>query len=386
MKRLSVLFVNSWYPNEVLSQNGNFIQQHARAVSIYCKVAAIHVQSNNQKERIKISKGYNKDVYEVIVYYKKIKLNSVLASLIKKRRQHKAYLSGYRQVLKEFKRIDIVHLNVVLPAGFFALYLKKTFNIPFIVTEHSTIYLKSNPSNHGLIEKYIVKKIIGKASFICPVSKDLKNALEKYGIKGRFQIIPNVVDTNLFQFNINKKLKTINILHVSSLVEEQKNIKGILNVIKKLSEMRTNFTFQIIGDGHIQSVKEYAQKIKLENKFYNFTGQKPLEKIAEAMKGSHLFIMFSNYENLPCVIAESLVSGLPVLSSNVGGIDEMISKENGILVAARNENELLRALYKLLNNTANYNGEKIATNAISKYSYEIVGKQFLNLYNKTLKY
>ncbi len=386
MNQLTVLFLNSWYPNEVSSQNGNFIQQHARAVSLFCNVVALHVQSKNQKKEIAISKKYNKNVFEVIVYYKKINTNHISSSITKKKQRHKAYLKGYEQILKEFKSINMIHLNVILPAGFFALYLNKKYNIPFVITEHSTVFLDSNPLNHNFIEKYFVKKITKKASAICPVSIDLKNALIKYGVKGNYKTIPNVVDTNLFHYNRNKNSNKLNILHVSTLVDAHKNIKGILNVIKKISKIRNDFFFHIVGDGDIEGVKNYAKKIELESNIYTIDSQKPLNEIAKLMQKSHLFLLFSNYENLPCVISESLVSGVPVLSSNVGGIAEMISKKNGVLVNAKKEQELLESLDSILSNLVKYNGKEIAKNAILKYSYKSVGQQYLDLYNKILKF
>ena len=385
MSRLSVLFLSSWYPNEILSQNGNFVQQHARAVSLYCDVAVIHVQSKIQKEKIRITKVYSEGVYEVIVYYRKVKSTSFLSLFLKKKLQHEAFLEGYKLIIKEFGTIDLVHLNIVLPAGFFALYLKKTYNIPFIITEHSTVYLDSNPFHHTFIEKYFVKKITGEARFLCPVSEDLKNAMTQYGVKGEYVVIPNVVDTRIFHFNKRKKTEKINILHVSTLVDGHKNVKGIINVIKELSTIRNDFIFQIIGDGDVDSLEKYAQKIKLKKCYYTFQSKKPSERIALAMKSSHLFVLFSNYENSPCVISESLVSGVPVISSDVGGIDEMITKDDGILVNAGNEEELLTNLNFMMDNLAHYNGEKIAKKAILKYSYNSVAKQYLDLYNKTIE-
>lgn len=386
MNKLSILFLSSWYPNEVLTQNGNFVQQHARAVSLFCNVAVLHVQSKNQNDEFKISKTYREGVYEVIVYYKKINSSSFVSSFFKKKNQHKAFIEGYSEILKEFKNIDLVHLNIILPAGIFALFLKKKYNIPFIITEHSTVFLDSNPFKYSFVEKYFVKKITKNANFICPVSIDLKNALVKHNVNGRFVVIPNVVNTKIFYFVKNNQIEKIKILHVSTLNNEHKNINGILNVIKELSILRNDFIFQVIGDNSIEDITNHAESIKLEKSLYKFHTQKPLEEIAKAMQSSNLFIMFSNYENLPCVISESLVSGVPVLASDVGGINEMISERNGILVAAKNENELLKSLIRLLNNLSDYEGANIAEEAISKYSYENVGAQYLELYKKTLEF
>ena len=144
---------------------------------------------------------------------------------------------------------------MVLPAGLFALYLKKQFNIPFLITEHSTIYLKSNNRNYTFLEKFIIKKVTNKTSKICPVSHDLKNAMIANGFAGNYKVIPNVVNTKYFKYKEKEIELPIKILHVSSLKEEQKNGKGILRVVQELSKKRKDFTFTIISDGDLIPIK-----------------------------------------------------------------------------------------------------------------------------------
>ena len=97
-----------------------------------------------------------------------------------------------------------------------------------------------------------------------------------------------------------------------------------------------------------------------------------------------MFLLYSNYENLPCVIAESLVSGLPVLSSKAGGTAEMVDATSGIIVEAKNNTLLIKQLNYMLDNIEQYNTTEIAEKAVQKYSYENVGKQFLSIYQKVL--
>ena len=73
MSKLNVLFLNSWYPNAVYPFNGNFIQQHARAISHYCNVGCLNIEAKEQKKNIEVSKKYNNGVLEVILYTKKTK-------------------------------------------------------------------------------------------------------------------------------------------------------------------------------------------------------------------------------------------------------------------------------------------------------------------------
>jgi glycosyltransferase involved in cell wall biosynthesis len=382
--KLNILFLASWYPNKLDTQNGNFIQQHARAVSKVCNVYVLHAVSRLQEQDFIVENNLNENVLEVVVYYKR--RNSSLFNLVKKKKiQKQAYQIGYKEIVKQVKQIDLVHLNVIFTAGLFALFLKRKYKIPFVITEHWTGFLKINPFKINFLEQYYIKKIAKNASFICPVSDDLKKALQDFGIRGNFKVIPNVVNTEHFFLKAKKDTSQIKILHVSSLKNEHKNIFGILNVIKRVSEKRRDFKLTIIGDGDIKPILTYIKNINLEEKFIEVKHKQPLVIIAKEMQEHDFFLLFSNYENLPCVIAESLVCGLPVLSSNVGGISEMINDRNGILVERLNEEQLLSSLNFMLDNYHSYSRKAIASEAEKKYSYGTVNKQFLSIYNKALK-
>ena len=92
--------------------------------------------------------------------------------------------------------------------------------------------------------------------------------------------------------------------------------------------------------------------------------------------------MFSRFENLPCVILEALCCGLPVISSRVGGIAEVIDERNGILVESENVDQLADAMQQLVDNHALYNGQTISSDAIARFNYDTVGAQYLSLYKE----
>lgn len=381
---LNVLFLNSWYPNKVLSHNGNFIQQHAKAVSLLANVYCLHAMSIDQEKKFEISIVKNEGIVEVVVYYKKVVNDGLFALFEKKKRQHAAYLKGFQEILKICKSIDIVHLNVVFPAGFFAMFLKTKYKIPFVITEHSTVFLETNRETYNIVQRYYIRKITNKAGVICPVSEDLKKAMRRHGVQGDFQVIPNVVNTSFFRFQKEKPCLSYQILHVSSLKEEHKNVKGILNVVRVLHEKRKDFKFTIIGDGDLNSVRDYMKEIGMDESICELVGKSSLEFVAKKMRESNVFLLFSNYENSPCVISEALVCGLPVVASDVGGISEMLDESNGVLVPAQNELILLKALNQVLETLDNYDNKAIAKKAVARYSYENVAKQFINIYQKTI--
>ena len=100
------------------------------------------------------------------------------------------------------------------------------------------------------------------------------------------------------------------------------------------------------------------------------------------MQQSSALLMFSRYENQPCVILEALCCGLPVIATKVGGIPEIINESNGILVEPGNEIQLLNACLMLMKNNDRFNGMAISQQSRELFSYGAVGKQFADLYKK----
>lgn len=384
--KLNILFLASWYPNRSSTQAGNFIQQHARCVSSKTRVCVIHAVAIENISKEDITTEWNNNVYEVIIYYpkpKKSKLKTIVSYYQKAKKQREFYLKAYNIAIKEFGYFDLVHVNVIYPVGIFALYLKDKFNLPYIITEHWTAFLGLTNKKFNFLENYYIKNIAKEAELITPVSNNLKEQLIKFGLKNYFQVIPNVVDTSIFKsrFEASNNSK-IHFLHLSNLKDEHKNITGILNTIKLLSQSRTDFKLTIAGNGDTQKFQKIAAEMGISKDIICFEGEKTTHEVAELMQKNDFFLLYSNYENLPCVISESLIMGLPVISTDVGGINEMIDKSNGLLIQPKNDQELLNGLNYMLDNLNDFNRKEIAQNAFNKYSFEVVGNQFLIIYNK----
>jgi len=379
---VKILFLSSWYPNRLNPHLGNFVQRHADAVSKFNDVASLYVSSDpNLTKKFDIEIKRINDVFTVNVYYKKVKDIFIIGLWMKYFRLQKAYRAGYNEVVKYFNsKPDVVHLNVAYPAGLFAMKLKKESGIPYVITEHSTKY-------HLTIDRpetYLTKKICNGAELICPVSEDLGKVMKTKGFAKNFEVVPNVVDINTFRIADKKQHPKTKIIHISTLLEWQKNISGMLRIIKKLSETRTDFELNIISEKDSTGAIALAKQLGLPNSIVQFYPDQPIEKVAEMLRGSDVLLLFSNFENSPCVIIEALASGVPVVSSNVGGISELINSKNGLLVNAKDEDALYEKLNTMLNEHKTFDKEEMRKNAIGKFSYDVVGKKFTDIYRRVL--
>ncbi len=378
--KIKVLFISSWFPNRVKPTLGNFVHKHAEAVSQYADVSVLHVCFDETlKGKQEIVYSSEKNINSIFIYLKKI--NSPIRQFIN---YLKAYRNGLKLISEKYGKPDIIHANIIFPVGLVFLFNKAFKKFPFVVTEHWTGFLPDDPEKISFIKKYLIKRITRKSKKVLLVTENLKNAMLNLGFKGDYKVVPNVVDTSLFVITDQNKKSIKNILHISSFVDEQKNISGILRAIKKLSEKRNDFAMHFITDGDAQPFIDYAKNNSLLDKYVFFHGTKSTGQVAEMLEQSDFLLLFSNYENFPCVIVEAFSCGVPVVSTNVGGISEHVSDKHGILIKPKDENALLTAIGQMLDNTDKYDKQFLHDYAENNFSYKSVGKQINDIYSEIL--
>jgi glycosyltransferase involved in cell wall biosynthesis len=374
--KFNVLFLCGWYPSKVSPNNGDFIQRHAEAVSLNHKVTVIHIITDKEtKKNIDYTSGKINGI-ETHIGYIKLTKNPIIKVV--------RFWKTYKLLLAKIDHIDLVHLNELFPFGIFALHLKWFQKKPFIISEHWTGYRHQLSEKISFVQKIISKIIAKNASFICPVTKDLQESMTLFGLNGTYKVVENVVDTAKF-YPTKTNNKVFKIVHISNMNDNHKNIRGILNVVAKLVTEIHDFKIELIGE-NATNYKTYATKLNISDDKISFINQVSHKKISEHLKNADLFILFSNFENLPCVILESFASGIPVISTNVGGIKEYFPKNFGTLISAKNEEELLNNI-KIFHQKEfkTPSKEEMHTYAKTNFSTEAIAEKFTNLYQKSLK-
>lgn len=369
-KRLSILFTSGWYPSKAHTTVGNFVLRHAEAVTTACDVWVLYVASMPQWQGPpKIEEHCEKNVNTAIVYCR--------SGFFAKR---KAFIKGAYHLIRSKKiQFDVVHHNVLWPHGWQPRWLHSKFNLPYIVTEHWTGFDTINAHKRHPLLLWMSRFGARKASFLCPVTLDLQQKMIDFGIHGNYRVVPNVVDTRLFSL-ATPEGSAIRFLHVSSLVDEHKNISGLLRVWKKVSDVLPNVHLTLGGDGPIEYWQQHAASLGIRSDSIDYFGETTWEGVAQKMESSHALVLFSNYENLPCVIVEALACGLPVISTGVGGISEHITEERGILVDRGDEDELQHAIATMTETIHTYDKSKLRNYALERFSNEAVAAEFEKLY------
>jgi glycosyltransferase involved in cell wall biosynthesis len=188
-----------------------------------------------------------------------------------------------------------------------------------------------------------------------------------------------VVDTSLF-YPVSKTAVQKRFIHVSMMFP-MKNVEGIIDALYLLQQQTQDWEMVFVGSA-TDALK--ANALGLGHKV-QWTGLLNYADVAKQLQSSDALVHFSTYENLPCVINEALCCGVPVISSRVGGIDEIVNETNGVLVESRNTHDLANAMLRFIHGTYSFNPTQITTAATSQFSYETIGKEMMQMYEEVLK-
>lgn len=388
-KLCKVLFLSAWYPNRYDEMWGLFVQNHAIACSKFVEVAVLYVHpvKDLQNKLFEINISYEPFLVVRIYYSNNFQSKfPIINHFCKLYYYSKAYRIGFRYIQHIYGNYNLIHVNILTRTACVA-YLKKLFSgKKYIVTEHWSRYLPNVNTYKGFLRKILTRIVVNQADAITTVTENLRDAMLARKLKNsNYQIVPNVVDTDLFScLNIdNTSVKRI--LHVSCFEDRSKNISGLLRVCRRIQEYRNDFKLIMVGDGIDKiAMEQYAAELKISSDKIEFLGILTGKDLVEQYQLSSFFTLFSNYENFPVVIAESLVCGKPVVATKVGGIAEFVDDSNGILVNANDEISFENAIIKMLDKFSNYDKVAISESAVSKFSQQAVGKQFYEIYSKVL--
>ena len=373
-----VLFISSWFPSEQEPFSGNFVIRHAEAAAKYNKVSFANVSYAPLIDKANLSIIPEIKLFEKQIKPYRLKPVNFIRTLY-------YYWKLYKKINLEEGKIDIIHANVVFPSSHIALFIKIFTGIPYIISEHWTGYLSANKVKRPLYVKLLAALGASNASCLCPVTENLKEAMQNAGFKNSYKVIPNVLNRQHFFIADKAPDNDIKqIIHVSNLKNEHKNINGIIDVLARLCKVRQDFILKIISDGDIERVKDYALKKELPDNHVKFRKALSPAKLGEVFRASHFMVLFSNYENLPCVLIEAMACGIPAISTDVGGIKEHLTPDKGIIIEAKDESALEDAINHMLDHYEGYDREALHSYSANKFSYEAVGSSFSSLYKQVI--
>lgn len=233
--------------------------------------------------------------------------------------------------------------------------------------------------------RYVVEKT-DRCVFICQKGKDNMNEMFPISISKSALVINGIddFDDNQKKESLkiieNKRDNRIKLVTVGS-VSLRKGQRLILEALNRLpEEIKKKYFLTIIGEGpDMEYCQNYVKNQQLEE-IVNFSGSIPNIDVHKYLAKNDVFVLMSNNEGLPISIIEAMRSGLAILSTNVSGIPELVTNNNGVLVEVSSE-----ALYEVLLTPQKYDWECMGIASRSLFEKQFTFERMLKDYVIMLK-
>jgi len=232
----------------------------------------------------------------------------------------------------------------------------------------------------GWLPPFMMRRV--KKFLIC--SEYAKNDFERLtGLSAK--VIPYGIDFKKFRRKrADKKivnelgLKGKTVLIAVGRLSKQKGFEYLIKALSEVKKKEKNFKLLLIGDGEEKkSLERLSKKMGLEEEII-FLGKVFHDKLPKYYHVADIFVLPSLYESFGIVFLEAMAAGLPIISTNVAAIPEVVDKKVGILVKPKNVNELAKAILTLINDVKKRRkmgkeGMKLA----SKFDWSFIGKMII---------
>lgn len=385
-----MLIVPSWYPTEERPNAGIFFKEQAIAIQeqgLEVIVAYPEIHSIRELKNQNFKRGFYHNVEDGIETYRikeynflpKIRRGSSIIYYLKLK-------NIFAKLIKEGKKPDIIHAHSALWGGWAAARISKKYNIPLIITEHSTAFLR------GLIKEYqipFIKEAYDQAKKVIVVGPGLQKEIKKYTKKEKIQLIPNIVDTSRFKPNDNIKKSNKFRFFSLAFLTHKKGFDVLLKAFAKAFTRNEEVELVIGGDGEErENLEKLAVDLGIEKQVV-FLGELSRGQAVIEMQKCDAFVLASRFETFGVVFIEALACGKPIIATKCGGPEMIVNDKNGLLVGNGDVDELSSALFNMrLNYYNDYVKEEIISDCHERFGKNNVARiiiaEYKSIINKKL--
>lgn len=291
-----------------------------------------------------------------------------------------------------YENLDLLHVHYAIPHATSAFLakeiLKKQKEVKVITTLHGT-----DITLVGLEPSFVhlVKFSIERSDAVSAVSRFLKEkTLTNYHIEKEIEVIPNFVDTTLFapaeESPLRKKLAPNNeklLVHTSNF-RVVKRVSDTIKIFEKV-EKEISSKLVLVGDGPDRSECErLCRELNLCDKVM-FLGKQ--EALTDILNAADVFLIPSQSESFGLAALEAMACGLPVISSSVGGLPELVvHNQNGFIAEIGDINRMAKYTLDLLTNEKKYKtfSANARQRAVDSFDKSIVIPMYEKYYEKVM--
>lgn len=267
-----------------------------------------------------------------------------------------AYKIGLK-ISKTRAGVDVVTAQDPFETGLVAYFLAKKLSVPLNVQEHTDVFSTRYWRTESLMNRlrYLVgTQVIKRADTVRVVSERIKRAVvQKFANEAKIRYLPVAIATNNFYFFKHQPSETFTYISVARFVK-QKNLILLVEAFFEAYTINPKLRLVLVGKG------PERHKIGATIQTF-FPAQSPIsivdwsDDVPALFQKADAYVLSSNYEGWGRVLVEARVSGLPVVTTDVGCVGEVIlDGVHGLVVPVADKQKLTEALVKLSTNLSLY--------------------------------
>lgn len=370
-----VLFVPSWYPSDDDPISGIFIKEQAAALATKYDVAVLVPGLSSWREVLKPRQPSQSDSASPVPVHRAFARPLIPhgPERIDYHTFERAAHAGFKKLLAEWGKPDVIHAHVVLPGGWSALKLGRRYSIPIVLTEHSGPFSMHLDTE---VKRDLVKKTLQGVDQVVTISPALEQQLKGFEPNLDVKIIGELVGTEFFVPATNGNRRQLDsqdplrFFIVSRLVED-KGIGYLLRAAALLQKSETRpFELIIGGDGpHRAELERMAADLGIAGQC-KFLGRLDRSGVKDWMNRSDVFVFPSLSETFGIVVGEAMACGKPVISTRCGGPEFIVTDENGMLVDVASPEGLARAMSEFLNGRVSFDSHDVRRSVVERFGVE----------------
>jgi len=283
-------------------------------------------------------------------------------------------------LVRELARADVVH---VFSASYFsfllaplpAVLIARALGRPVVLNYHS-----GEAPDH-LKRSAIARAVLSRVNRIAVPSSYLARVFQEFGL--RASVVPNTIDTERIPFRDRAPLRP-RLLSTPNL-DYPYNVACTLRAFRLIQDRRPDATLTIVGGGRDESkLRRLASELCLRH--VEFVGRVDPSAIGAYYAAHDIYIQSPDIDNMPLSVLEAYASGLPVVSTEAGGVPAILTHGVQGLLAPLNDHQALAShVLALLDDASLARRVTLAAhNACEAYTWTAVREQWLRVYQSTL--
>ncbi|MGV3616327.1 MAG: glycosyltransferase [Fimbriimonas sp.] len=280
--------------------------------------------------------------------------------------------------IKRCGRPDVIHAHSACWAGVAARMVKASHGIPYVVTEHTTAVQTGDlPAGH-LKEALLSYE---HAERILAVSNPLARKLQSLVPSRQIEIVPNLVDVKYWTLPPGPRSQAPFTFVTQALFHPRKAFDLLIKAFAAAFPDDPSVRLRIGGDGPLRGdLTQLAASLGVSDRV-EMPGALKREGVRQSMWEGNCFVLPSLAENFGVVLIEALSTGLPLISTQCGGPEDILTPETGILLQPGDLDGLTNAMREA-RHRAWPDQATLRESAASRFSYEAVGGRLREIYGE----